>query len=553
MALDLPLARYNLSPLLVLVIFGLNLTFSYANPNCYKSLQNDIQHLSTAALEGADAIHPSASSVLSHFVEISKVSRPSGHEAELRGKLIQDAKRLGLKYKEDPAGNLVVYVPSNVPGGEKLPSVLLQAHMDIVPNVHGIAKLEDAVSFYHNNSGVMPLEFNNGAIQSVNQLNTIGADDGSGVAIMMEYMRNPELKHPPLELLFTVEEETGLLGVKALGIPLTAKHAISLDSGEFNAALIGGQGCSRFYLEGAPLLRHKRPANHSSYSVTLSGFEGGHSAMKIGLGRANGVLELKNLLTLLKKEIPELEVLSLVGGTEGTYNAIPNRLSLDISLSAEDLAKLQATIKRFDDELRVRYQDIESFKQFKFEIKNIQSNLDALHWEEVEKTLSAINNVPQGPKNSTWPSSISDSFFSSNTAFLVIDEKGIRAGFMPRFLELTSHQAFANYLQSYKEEHFPNMSLTNGAFAPAWSSAEDNELHTLFRQNIASLNYPVETVIAMGSVEASYLSEMYPNMQMIVIGAQVDNAHQTNEAMPLVELAQTMRLLDNVLEDLASP
>src|SRR5690606_29373340 len=127
--------------------------------------------------------------------------------------------------------------------------------------------------------------------------NTVGADDGSGVAIMMEYMRNSELKHPPLELLFTVEEEIGMTGIKDAGIALLAKYAISLDSGEFSAALIGGQGCSRFTIEGAPLGRHKRPTNHSSYSVTMSGFEGGHSAMKIGLGRANGVLELKNLLT----------------------------------------------------------------------------------------------------------------------------------------------------------------------------------------------------------------------------------------------------------------
>jgi len=545
--------RYNPLPLLAFVLLGLNLSFSHATAACYEALQSDIQQLPIEALAAADAIHPSASAALSHFVEISKISRPSGHEAALRGKLIQDAQRLGLNYKEDTAGNLVVYVPSNVAGGEKLPTVLLQAHMDIVPNVDGIAKLDDAVNFYHTNSGVMPLEWSAGSIQSVNHHNTIGADDGSGVAIMMEYMRNPDLKHPPLELLFTVEEETGLLGVKALGIPLTAKHAISLDSGVFEAALVGGQGCSRFELKGSPLGRHKRPLGHSTYSVTFSGFEGGHSAMKIGLGRANGVLELKNLVTLLKKEIPQLEVLSLVGGTEGTYNAIPNRLSLDISIEPEQIAKLQRILKSFDEDLRVRFKDIESFKQFKFEIKTIQNDLDALNWNEVEATLTAIGGVPQGPRNAQWPSSIQDPLFSSNTAFLVIDEAGVKAGFMPRFLELSSHQAFAEYFKIYSEEHFPDMSLTNGAFAPAWSSANNSELHTLFRQNIARLNYPVETVIAMGSVEAAYLSEMYPNMQMIVIGAQVDNAHQTNEAMPLIEFAQTMRLIDEVLQDLATP
>lgn len=525
--------------------------FAY-NPSCYETLKREIQKLPIDALRSADAIHPSTSNVLEHFVAISKISRPSGHEGRLRAKLIADASAKGYFYQTDRAGNLLIRIPSNEARANKGPTLLLQAHMDIVPKVKGISKLEDAVNFYHSNQGVMPLEWNEGVIQSINHHNTIGADNGSGVAMMMEYMHNPQLRHPPLELLFTVEEETGLQGIDKLEIPLTAKYAISLDSGSFKDALIGSLGSARFKLVGPPFARKPKSDSHSTYRIQLSGLDSGHSGMAIGLGRANAVIEMKNLLLLLKKEIPEFEVITLTAGSEGTYNAIPNEFNLELAMPPSQLTNAQRVLRDFEMILRTQYAGIESFKDFSFDIAENDNSLGVMNWENIEALVLAMSEVPNGPQNSQWPSAVQDNSFSSNTAFLVVDTKGVRSGLMPRFSEFASFQAFETYLSEFQMRRLPNLQLSHHAFSHSWSAPLESDLNTRVMNQAQRLGLPIELSAARGGVEASLLAQRYPEMQIIVIGAQVDNAHEASEAMPLLELAQAMRLLDDVVTDLAN-
>ncbi|MEZ4815465.1 MAG: M20/M25/M40 family metallo-hydrolase [Bdellovibrionota bacterium] len=524
--------------------------------DCYASLQRDIHSLPIEALEDADAIHPNTSDVLANFVEISKISRPSEHEAEVRAFLIQEAHAKGFEHSTDDAGNLLIIVPSNIKGGESIPSVLIQSHLDIVPKVKGIDTLKDALAFYQSNSGVMPLEWKSGSIQSKDQHNTIGADNGSGVAIMMEYMRNPELPHPRLELLFTVEEETGLIGATQLGFSIESRIAISLDSGAVHEALIGSIGAARLTVNTKPIKREAVAPGQKAYSIKLSGLEGGHSGMKIGLGRANATHEATQLALLIKEALPELNIVSLNAGTEGTFNAIPNKFSIDIALAPEQVKKLKEVLFKFEAKLRSQYRGIESFKKFSFVLQNNKSTpTSVLNWSELKNALLTIDSIPDGSirnSNTNWPRNIRDWRFSSNTAFIAIDDTGLRCAFMPRFFETNSYFRFMNLVKDKMTDGLPQHDFNTLGYSPPWQPQSSSHITQLVSQNAQQQGLPLNITVADGGVEASILAQMYPDMDIVVIGAEVSNPHEESEAMPLVPLAQTIRLLDDTLQSIIS-
>src|SRR3990172_1539071 len=221
--------------------------------------------------------------VWKYFAEIAKIPRGSKNEAAVARYVLDTAKRLGLKAKQDDYGNVVVR-KSAAPGREQVSSLALQGHLDMVceknsHKVHDFSK--DPIEMVRKDNVLMA----NGT--------TLGADNGIAVATNLAIMESAELEHGPLELLFTVDEETGLNGAANLKPDfLASRTLINLDSEEEGELFVGCAG-GRNTTGTWPLNVEKAPSKSTAMALTVKGLRGGHSGLEIDKGRGNAIKIIK--------------------------------------------------------------------------------------------------------------------------------------------------------------------------------------------------------------------------------------------------------------------
>ncbi len=206
-----------------------------------------------------------------HFDEILAIPRPSTREEAMRRYVLDLAERKGLRHRQDATGNLVIEKPASA-GLEGSPTVVLQGHLDMV------TEKNEGVTHDFERDPIVPRR-EDGWIKASGT--TLGADNGIGVAALLAVMEADDLVHGPLELLFTVDEETGLTGAVALdpqAIALQGRQLLNLDSEEEHAVTIGcaGGAITRIVL---PLEKAAVPEGSTVLDLRLSGLKGGHSGM----------------------------------------------------------------------------------------------------------------------------------------------------------------------------------------------------------------------------------------------------------------------------------
>ena len=248
--------------------------------------------------------------VWNNFYSITRCPRPSKHEEIIRKFLLDWAKEHKIEAFTDEPGNVIMRIPAT-PGYENLKTVVLQGHMDMVPQKNADVEhdfLKDPIETWVDGEWLRA------------KGTTLGADNGLGVALAMAVAESPEVKHGPIEILVTYDEETGMTGAKLLkGGILKGDILINLDSeteGEMYVGCAGGLDAT----VSARYARKKEPRGHMCYSLVVKGCQGGHSGMDIILCRANANrLIARVLLPLLEKTGTKL--IDLEGGT--LRNAIP--------------------------------------------------------------------------------------------------------------------------------------------------------------------------------------------------------------------------------------
>ena len=247
--------------------------------------------------------------VWKHFAALSRIPRCSKHEQNAGKFVVDTAKKLGLAVKQDRAGNVVVKKPASA-GREHVKSVCLQGHLDMVceknaDKVHDFSK--DPIELVRKGNFLMA----NGT--------TLGADNGIAVATNLAIMEDTALQHGPLELLFTVDEETGLTGANGLDPALLESRTLmNLDSEEEGALYVGCSGgkdtTGTWTVEFEPA-----PAGAVGVEVAVTGLRGGHSGLEIDKGRGNALKILNRVLIALGEAGARLAKID--GGNK--RNAIP--------------------------------------------------------------------------------------------------------------------------------------------------------------------------------------------------------------------------------------
>ena len=267
--------------------------------------------------------------IIDIFKAMSQIPRQSKHEEKISAWLVERAKADGFAVDCDDVRNVIVHVPAT-PGYEKAPILIMQGHMDMV-----CEKTPDS----SHNFATDPIEVILGEDGWMHANHTtLGADDGIGVATALAIAEDKSIEHPELELLFTIDEETGMTGAEALKIEqLKGRILLNLDSEDEGVFTVGSAG-GRETVGHIPLNRAPLMAGARAVTITVSGLLGGHSGCEIHCGRANAIKLVVRIANAVLEMIPDARLVDIKGGS--AHNAIPRDAHIVIAVPGKDAASV---------------------------------------------------------------------------------------------------------------------------------------------------------------------------------------------------------------------
>jgi dipeptidase D len=457
--------------------------------------------------------------IIELFQQISAIPRCSGNEHRISQWLGNRASDMGFENQRDSAGNLVIRVPAS-PGYENGPVVVLQGHMDMVCEKTADAThdfQEDPISFVFDGNWLKA------------DGTTLGADNGIALAVALALAEDKSVAHPPLELLFTVDEESGLTGANALESGFVrGKLLINVDSedeGVFTVGCAGGKNTKMTY----PLSFVKNPETYTTCSINVHGLRGGHSGVDIHTHRANANKILARTLNKLSCQSP-IRLISANGGT--AHNAIPRNAGAVFACDGADVDCLQGIVTEFEKTITREYAGVETALAVSFADNGSQATGSmAVAVEDTQKIIHLLSALPNG---------IHD--MAMGFKGLVETSNSLaRIRTTPDAIEMLSSQR--SLVMSRLEEitsRIESIAALAGAAVnsekgyPAW--LPDLESPLLSRcleiyQRLFEQKPKVESIHA--GLECGIIGDRFENMDMISLGPTIKNPHSPEERLHL--------------------
>ena len=485
----------------------------------------------------------STRAVLDLFEQISAVPRNSRQEGRIRQWLQQWAAAHNLQCILDPTGNLLIRVAASQ-GYESAAAVVIQSHVDMV-----CEKLPNSAHDFTRD----PLRLSYEGDWLTAQETTLGADNGIGMALALRIAEDNQIAHPPLELLFTYDEETGLVGAGKLPADfLTGRILINLDSdneGVFTIGCAGGRN-SNITL---PLQRESatfvaRHAGEQWVELTLGGFPGGHSGVDIHRQRGNAIRSLARLLTTAPRGGRIGSDIAMSGISGGTaHNAIPRDAIAQLCGSPNALALLQRHCAQLVEALRREYSHTAAEITLSFDPVDAPA-VAPLRPSSVRALLRLLLALPDGVAR-MWMA-LEGSVETSNTIAQLACHSdkatilvSLRSSFVSTLDELENRIVAATQLAG-GETH---SSLAYSAWEPDFESPLAQRCREVYRRLFA-VEPTVEVTHA--GVEAGVISAKYAGMQAISCGPTLRHLHSPSEKLLIPSVGRIYRFLTSLLAEL---
>lgn len=470
-----------------------------------------------------------------HFYQISRIPRPSGKEQAMRDYILGLAKERGFSTQTDSAGNLVVYVPASA-GHEQASVVAVQNHLDMVT-----VKTGDSEHDFDRDALTLLVE---GDWLTADRT-TLGADNGLGVSAALSLMTDDSIVRPPLELVFTVEEETGLFGASGFAPNLlSAKRMINLDTEAWGEIYLGCAGGYGFEAKRQLMSKLPRPGLKPKV-LSLSKLSGGHSGVQIHeqLGNAN-----KLLIELLKSADDLTWQLSeFTGGV--AHNVIAREATAKLFIDENELNQWQDLLA----DAKSRWQSYlpEPDQQFELLLTGASEPPETVLTEADQQSfLNLVSILPHGAQsyNLNQPADLVD--LSCNLAVLRVDEERLTLQTSLRFFNeqqaLGLKQTFVSIFEQFHLAHEVILDY------PGWNPNFDSELVKQTQQLAESITgQPAELKAIHAGLECGILLSKKPDMDVVSFGPTITGAHSPSEQLQISTVKPFWQLLSNLMSELA--
>ena len=474
------------------------------------------------------------------FYSLTQIPRPSGKRKEIADFLVSYGKSLGLETLQDEIGNVLIRKPAS-PGMENRPGIILQGHMDMVPQ-----KNSDKVFDFEKDPIEAYVE-DNGEWVTANGT-TLGADNGIGVATAMAIMADKNAVHPPLEALFTIDEETGMYGANDLKAGwLKGKYLLNLDSeteGELYVGCAGGIDAEATF-DYQPV---ETEEGDIALRVEIKGCKGGHSGCDIHLQRANAI---KLLFRFLKDAVANYEArLAFVEGGS-LRNSIPREASAVITIPEESYQDVQDLVDRYEDLFLREFDGVET--DLHFTATEVECPKTEMPEDVQDFLIHAVTLCPHGVYR--FIPEMPDIVETSNN-LAIISQEPTANGQCVKVICLTRSN-----VESRKEEL---ASVIQSAFSLAGAQVEFSGAYPGWQPNFKSNllktmkavyeqefgNSPRIVTIHAG-LECGIIGANYPNMEMISFGPTIEHPHSPDERVNIATVQKFYRFVLAALQQLS--
>lgn len=483
---------------------------------------------------------PALRIVLDEFLALLRIPRQSGHEQQVSDYLAQWAKKRGLPCVQDPQ-NTIIIDKAATSGHEHAPLTILQAHMDMV------CVAQEGLPFNPLTDAIRPL-FKGSLLMA--EGTSLGGDDGIGIAIILAILQNTQLVHGPLRAIFTTDEETSMSGAAALAPHfLAGKYLINVDWEEAGSLCNSCAGSTLYTLE-CPVLR-VAPAlplqDCTMVEIKVGGLKGGHSGINIAEGRGNALKILGHALSLLaEKDIP-VECFSLAGGF--AHNAIPAQAQALCVIPAAFEAKAMSLLHQYGELVQADMRLMEKNLLFNFTLVPLPESCAVLSAAQSRRILDCITLAHNGVHSMSHavPGLVES---SANLGKLELGADYFSACIFSR----TCSPLQAQYLETHYKTlaRSLNLNCTLSLNTPGWPVRPDSPLVRLASAAFEQSTGKKLTIMPVhAGLECGWFALKNPQLDMISLGPQLDNAHSPTESLHLDTVEETQNLIEELLTQLA--
>ena len=482
-------------------------------------------------------MHRKTREILDIFTQINRLPRCSKNEAAISKWLTKWAETNGFASKTDAIWNLVIEVPAS-PGYENAPVVVLQGHMDMV--------CEKTPDSNH--------DFSRDPIKTIVEgdwvtadRTTLGADNGIALAIAMAYATDSTVRHPPLELLFTVDEETGLNGAKEITPDFFhGRVYLNIDSeteGVFTAGCAGGRDI-RILVPFEP-----SPVTHGNvFKISVGGLRGGHSGIDIHRHRANANILLARTLKALGERM-NVRLSEMFGGS--VHNAIPRDAAAVIVCDGGQVSETQHIVAGFEQTARSEFASTEKGLRIRARTsKKCTPATLALTVQETKRVIEVLLSLPNGVLGMS-PDMEGLVETSNNLATLNVKGSVLeiltshRSSIRSRLDEVSTKiraVAALGGLETEIENEYP-------AWPPNLNSPLLERCKHVYEKQFGSK--PVVEVIHAG-LECAIIGSKMDGVDMISFGPDLENPHSPDERLNIPSIEKVWSFLTALLESYSS-
>ena len=468
-------------------------------------------------------------SVFSYFEQICSIPHGSRNTKLISDYLVSFAKEHGIRYAQDELNNVLMFQEGTC-GYEDHAPVILQGHMDMVCEQDEASQIDmetQGLDIAHDGQYV----FANGT--------TLGGDDGIALAYALALLADKTIPHPPLEVIFTVDEEIGMEGAAGVDLSqLKGRTLLNIDSEEEGIFTVSCAGGARGTIH-MPVQR--RIVYGPCVKLTVEGLQGGHSGVEIHKNRANANKIMGEFLSRVQKLMP-LCITKLQGGAKD--NAIPRSCSVTLVAMGMYIERINDIAEELQKEVRAQFDEPEAIVRGD-DVDAMGGN--ALTTECTAKVIALLNAAPNGVQ--AWSEDIPGLVQTSLNLGVVKLEEELTLTFAVRSSVNAEKRALLAKLAELAAFH--DGTYTEMGDYPAWEYRKDSPLRdTMVRAYKEMFGKSPEVVAIHAGLECGLLSEKLPGLDCVSIGPNMHDIHTSREKLEIASTKRTWEFLLAVLKAL---